>query len=243
MPTPAAISAPALTTGPSDEELAGRAKKGDLGARNDLLRRYQSALRIRVRGYSRAPIPEAALEGEAMRLLLFAADRFDPKAGVKFKTFLDTYLKGLYRYTAKHQNIARIPEHQVMEITRYRNTKDLLQAQKRREPTHEEMADSLGWSSSQVQRLETSLSRRDIASSGIETTHEIQRLNERMDQVLEFEYFSMTPKEKLVYDYSLGRHGRPRIAGVEDISKKTGISAGDVYSVKRDLAKRITARL
>lgn len=243
MPTRANTLAPAATTGPSDEDLAVRAKKGDLLARNDLLRRYQTPIRIRVRGYSRAPVPEAALEGEAMRLLLYAADRFDPKAGIKFKTFLDTYLKGLYRYTAKHQNIARIPEHQVMEITRYKNTKSLLQAQKNREPTHEEMSDALGWSPSQVQRVETSLSRRDIAMSGIEGAAEVKKLNERVEETLEFEYFSMTPKEKLVYDYSLGRHGRPRIESVADIAKKTGLSEGEVYAAKRDLAKRIMARL
>lgn len=228
---------------PSDEDLAARAKAGDFFARNELLRRYQTTLRIRVRGYAKAPIPEAALEGEAMKLLLFAAQKFNPKAGVKFKTFLDQYLRGLYRYTAKNQNIARIPEHQVMEITRYRNTKSLLQAQKDREPTNEEMADALGWSVSQVQKIESSLSRRDIAMSGIETLHDVPRAGERLEDLLEFEYFSMTPKEKLVYDYSLGRHGKPRLAGVDAISARSGISKGEVYEIKKSLARKVSARI
>jgi DNA-directed RNA polymerase sigma subunit (sigma70/sigma32) len=179
-----------------------------------------------------------------MKLLLFAAQKFQPSAGVKFKTFLDTYLKGLYRYVAKNQNVARIPEHQVREITRYKNTKEILRVQKNREPTHEEMGDALGWAPSQAQRLETSLSRRDIAASGLPTSPEVLRINEKMEEVLEFEYFSrMTPKEKLVYDYSLGKHGRPRLDTVKAIAAKTGLTEGDVYAVKRSLAQRVMGQL
>lgn len=244
MPTPASISAQGPTTGPSDEQLAVLAKGGDFAARNELIRRFNTTIRMKARGYARAPIPEAALEGEAMRLLLYAADRFDPKAGVKFKTFLETHLRGLYRYTAKHQNVARIPEHQVMEITRYRNVKDILSTNKGREATNGELADALGWSTQQVQKMETSLSRRDIAGSSIEKAHEARRISDRMEDTLEFDYFSrMTPKEKLVYDYSLGKHGKSRLFSVKEISAKTGIPGGEVYAIKSRLAKNIMGRL
>lgn len=247
MPIPASTGARGPTTladAASDEVLAVSAGKGDLVARNELLRRYSTMLRIKARGYSRAPVPEAAIEGEAMKLLLYAAEKFNPKGGTQFKTFLDTYLRGLYRYTARNQNIARIPEHQVMEIRRYKNTKDIISSQKDREPTHEEMADALGWSPAQVQRLESNLSRRDVAASGMVTTPEVKRLNEKMEELLEFEYFSrMSPTEKLVYDYSLGRHGRVRLESVKDMAKRIGVTEGEVYAAKRTLAHKVMARL
>jgi RNA polymerase primary sigma factor len=220
-----------------------KAKKGNTLAKNALIRKYMPMLRIKVNAYSKAPIPYAALEGEAMKLLLYAVDKFDPKAGVQFKTFMEHSLKGLYRYSARHKNMARIPEHRALQFTRFNNIKSILSTDKGREPSNDELADALGWSPSQVQKMEATIGRREIAMSGIETLHEQEKLQDKMEDILEFEYFGLTPEEKLVYDYSLGRHGKPRIARVEDISKRTGISTDRIYKIKQRLAERVSRRL
>ena len=103
-----------------ENRLIEAAKRGDAMAKNELIRKYKQTIKIKVAGYSRAPIPTAALEGEAMRLLLHAVNRFDPKKGVQFKTFLEQNLRGLYRYTAKTKNVARIPEHQQLQISLFK---------------------------------------------------------------------------------------------------------------------------
>lgn len=233
---------PTVTTDP-DLELVLKAKKGDNFAKNALVRKYAPMLRIKVNAYSKAPIPYAALEGEAMRLLLYAVERFDPKSGVQFKTFMEHNLKGLYRYSAKHKNMARIPEHKHLQFTRFQNIKSILSTDKGREPTNDEMADALGWAPSQVQKMEQTIGRREIAMSGIESLHEQERLEEKIEDILEFEYFGLTPEEKLVYDYSLGRHGKTRVTRVGDISKKTGISTDRIYKIKQSLAERVSRRL
>lgn len=227
----------------TENDLIERAKDGDRFAKNELIRRYKPMLKIKVAAYSRAPVPIAALEGEAMRLLLLTIDKFDPKKGFKFKTYLEQNLKGLYRYTARTKNIARIPEHKVLQITRYKNAKALIHSQRGREPTTTEMADSLAWSPSQVVSMETSINRRDIAASGIETLHEQARFTERMEDILAFQYFEMSPEEKLVYDYSLGRHGKPRIESVKQVSRRTGLTQDKIYEIKKKLARKITARI
>lgn len=227
----------------TENDLIKRAKDGDRFAKNEMIRRYKSMLKIKVSAYSRAPVPTAALEGEAMRLLLLTIDKFDPKKGFKFKTYLEQNLRGLYRYTARTKNIARIPEHKVLQITRYKNAKSLIHTQKGREPTTMEMADSLAWSPSQVTSMETSITRRDIAASGIEALHEQERFTDRMEDILAFQYFEMQPEEKLVFDYSLGRHGKPRLESVKDISRRTGLTQDKIYEIKKRLAKKITARV
>ena len=224
-------------------DLINRVKRGDVLAKNELVRKYMPVIRQRLRVYSRAPIPMGALEGEGIKLLLYAAERFDPKSGAAFRTFLGHNLKGLYRYVNQHKNVARIPEHQVLQITRFGNTKSILQTDKGREPTNEEMADALGWSLPQVRKMEMAVSRRDIAMSGIETLHEMERLDDRMEDLLEFAYFQITPEEKLVYDYSLGRHGKPRLKDAKAIARKTGLSLDKVYEIKREVAQRVQARL
>lgn len=229
--------------GPSDEDLVQLARRGDLAAKNELLRRFSTTIRIKSAAYSRAPLPLAAIEGEAMRLLLYSVERFDPKLGLKFKTFLEQNLKGLYRYVTANKNIARIPEHQALQVTRYLNAKSMLQASKGREPTNDEVADAIGWPMAHVQKMESSLSRRAIAASGIEALHEMPDLENRMKDVAEFEYFSMLPDEKLVYDYSLGTHGKRALKDVAAIARASGLTTDRVYAIKRDLARRITSRI
>lgn len=229
--------------GRDENALIKAAKRGDLAARNELLRTYMPVLRQRVKVYSKAPVPEPALVGEAMKLLLYAVERYDPSKGVTFRTFLGHTLQGLYRYVNQYKNVARIPEHQVLQISRFQNTKSILQADKGREPTPGEMADALGWSMPQVERMETVLSRRDIAMSGIETLHEMEVVDKRLEDLLEFTYFRLPPEEKLVYDYSLGRHGKPRLADVKEIARRTGLTSGKVYEIKARLARQVQSRL
>ncbi len=133
-----------------DLQLILRAKRGDFAARNELLRKYKPNIEKLIRRWTRAPVPVAAIQGEAMKLLLLAADKYDPNAGVLFKTFMETQMRGLYRYVTTHKNVARVPEHRALEIRRFQNAKSLLEARKDREPTHDEMADHLGWSQQQA---------------------------------------------------------------------------------------------
>ena len=229
--------------GPTDEDLVALARRGDPMAKNELLRRFSTTIRIKSSAYSKAPIPTAAIEGEAMSLLLYSIERFDPGLGLKFKTFLEQNLKGLYRYVTANKNIARISEHQALQFTRYNNAKEILQASKGREPTNDEIADSINWPLAHVQKMESALSRRSIASSGIEALHDTGNITSRMQDVMEFEYFSMMPEEKLVYDYSLGAHGKRAVKDVSAIAKASGLTTDKVYSIKRDLARKITSRI
>jgi len=242
MPVTTLVPGPS-PVGDTDEELVARAKRGDEFAKNELIRHNAVLLKMKSRAYANAPIPTAAIEGEAMKLLLYAIEQFKPSAGVKFKTFLEQVLKGLYRYTAQNKNVARIPEHQVLQISRFNNVKSILRARKDREATPDELAEELGWSPAQVVKMETVLNRRAIASSGIESLHEVERLKDRMEEVLEFEYFGLSPEEKLVFNYSLGRHGKNKISDVPGIARASGLTTDRVYAVKRDLARRISARI
>jgi DNA-directed RNA polymerase specialized sigma subunit len=225
-----------------DLQLILRAKRGDFAARNELLRKYRPNIEKLIRRWTRAPVPVAAIQGEAMKLLLLAADKYDPNAGVLFKTFMETQMRGLYRYVTTHKNVARVPEHRALEIRRFQNAKSLLEARKDREPTHDEMADHLGWSQQQVTMMDTALSRGALSLAESEErgfSDPISYYN-RMGETFEFIYFRMTPEEKLVYDYSLGAHGKKKIRSVAEMSRKTGIPTDRIYAIKRKLAQEVT---
>jgi DNA-directed RNA polymerase sigma subunit (sigma70/sigma32) len=232
-----------VDTASSENALIVKAKAGDIIARNEIIRTYLPVLRQRAKVYSRAPIPEAAIEGEAIRLLLHAVERYNPSKDVEFRTFLGHTLQGLYRYVNQNKNAARIPEHQVLEFTRFNNTKSIMRMDTGREPTREEMSDALGWSTAQVQRMESAVNRKELAMSGMEGLHEVERIDRKMEDVMEFEYFSMDPQEKLVYDYSLGRHGKPAIKDVKIMASRTGLTTDKIYEIKKKLSKRIMGQL
>jgi DNA-directed RNA polymerase specialized sigma subunit len=225
-----------------DNDLIVKAQKGDMLAKNELLRQYKPALNRMCMAYTRAPVPSAAIQGEAMKIFMTSVDSYNPKADVLFKTYLETQLRGLYRYVNSNKNVARVPEHRILQIRRFQQAKGLLYAQKDREPTNDELSDHLGWSQQQVQMMDTALSRRDLsvtqaAEAGIADPATFYN---RMGETFEFMYFQMLPEEKLVYDYSLGAHGKPALKSVNEIAKKTGIPADRVYSIKRKLAKQVT---
>jgi len=224
-----------------DLDLIKRAQRGDILARNELLRKYKPMLNRMTMAYVRAPVPSAAIQGEAMKIFMTALTRYNPRQKVLFKTFLETQLRGLYRYVNANKNVARVPEHRILQIRRFQQAKNLLFATKDREPTHDEMADHLGWSQQQVQMMDTALSRKDLsvtqaAESGIADPATFYN---RMGETFEFMYFQMTPEEKLVYDYSLGAHGKKKLKSVSAISKATRIPPDRIYSIKRRLAKNV----
>ena len=225
-----------------DLQLILRAKRGDFTARNELLRKYRVNIDKLIRRWTRAPVPVAAIQGEAMKLLLLAADKYDPNAGVLFKTFMETQMRGLYRYVTTHKNVARAPEHRALEIRRFQNAKSLLEARKDREPTHDEMADHLGWSQQQVTMMDTALSRGALSLAESEErgfSDPISYYN-RMGETFEFLYFKMTPEEKIIYDRSLGAHGKRKIKSVAEMSRVTGIPTDRIYAIKRKLAQEVT---
>lgn len=221
-----------------DNDLVRQAKGGSVQAYNDLLRNHRDLLDRKAGTFARAAVPQAAVLGHAMKILRSAVDRFDPNQGAKFRTFLENNLR-LTRFVNQYKNVARIPEHRALAVTRFKNAKSILQANRMREPSDVEIAESLGWSTNDVHAMERALSRRDYAASSMEFD-QVSRLNDRFNETSEFFYFGLTPEQKLVYDYSLGAHGKKEMSDVPAIARASGLSTDKVYRVKRDLAKRLS---
>lgn len=177
------------------------------------------------------------LYGQAIKLMRMAVDRYQEGTGAQFRTFLEANLR-LSRYANKYKNAARIPEHRHLKIRRYQATKELLRSQKDREPTPTEMAEALHWSVTDAQNMETALSRRELAASSMQYD-QVQQVQDRFADTVEFLYYSLTPEEQLVFDYSLGKHGKKRLTAVKDIAKATGMTTDRIYAVKRDLVRKV----
>lgn len=221
----------------SDVALVAKAKAGDIAALNELVARHDDLLTHKANAFRRSPIPVSVLHAHAVKLLRDAIDRYDPKSGVRFRTFLESTIR-LNRFATQYKNVARIPEYRALLVRRYLAAKQMLAADLDREPTAVEMGEYLGWSVADVARMEQAVSRRDLAASSMEFD-QVSSVGDRFSETIDFIYYELTPQEQLVFDYSLGKHGKPKLKSVAEIAKRTGLTSDKVYAIKRDIARRV----
>lgn len=227
-----------LSTGiVSDADLVVRAKRGDTQALNELIDRHSDLIKKKVGGFAFAAVPSSVIHAHAIKLLKNAVEKYSPGEGANFRTFLESNLR-LTRFVNDHKTIARIPEHRSLMISRYIAAKNMLFADKNREPTAEEIAHDLKISIADAVKLEQIINSKTLASSAM-TFDQVSNVSNRFTNAGEFMYFGLTPQEQLVYDYSLGAHGKPALKSVADIAKKVGITTDKVYQIKRDLGEKI----
>lgn len=223
----------------TDDALALKAKT-DPAARDEVLRRFRPLIQAKSSAFAGTAVPAPAMHGEGARLTLLAIDRFDPKAGATFKTYLHTTLQGLSRYNARYRNPARIPDNRVLRIQKYKDVQSMLRAQTGREPDVNELADALKWSPYEVATMQGSMYRALSSSGSTEQDFDFaSRHSHKLDNRIELLYFELDPEEKLVVDFSLGMHGRPATSSVETMARQTGLTTDKIYAIKRKLAKRI----
>lgn len=227
----------------TDVGLVERAKQGDQVALNQLIQNHKDLLSVKSSVYRKAPIPMAAIEGEAMNLLVIAVQKYDPASGANFRTYLEHMLRGLNRYVNSNKNIARIPENKFLRMGHYMNVKSLLMAQYNRPPTIEELSDELGWSKPDVVAMEQALKQRDLSTMDYEEQGHSELQAARMKETSEFVYAALSPDERKVYDYTLGAHGKPQVISVVEVSKKTGLTPDQVYKIRRSVTQKITEHL
>lgn len=224
----------------TDEELAvAFGKRGDIVALSELRRRCASVIQSQVLRYITGPghISRAALEAKADELLVEAAKNFDPKAGAAFKTHLFNYLRRLDRYTKANANIARVPEARAGLITLFSTQMKVLEDQKHRPPTNEELADHMSWPVSSVELMRKSM-KREIPWSQVGGPQEQTMESARVTQLLDDIYYELAPDERVVFEHLTGR-GRKKMTQGQQIARATGFSQAKVSMLRTSIANRL----
>lgn len=205
-----------------------------------LLRAFNPLIQGSVNKYANAPIPRSALEAEAKKWAVEAFKSFDPSRGVKLSTHVTNYMMKLYRYTGKHQNVGRMPEHQIMQIRPFQSAESQLSDNLGRPPTTTELAEHLGWNANRVNQMQKSI-RKDIASTtglgdGDYTSYSQE------GEILAMGYWSLTNEEKLVYDYTTGSNGKPKIKPGE-IARKMNVSPSKISKIRNSIGSKLNTFL
>jgi len=222
-----------------DEELVARWQKSrDQMALDSLRRNVRPMVQSQVNKYRSNAVPQSVIEAEADRILVQAANSFRPTAGASFRTHLFSNLRRLNRFSIARSNIATIPEARAQKIGVYQRTYEQLSEEKRRPPTAQEVADELGWSTSQVLNMQRSL-RMDVVHSTANVPLRLDTTEAKTRQLMEDIYFELSADEKVVFEYLTGTHGRRKLVKGNDVARATGFSPAKVSQIRKSIAHKM----
>jgi RNA polymerase primary sigma factor len=149
-----AIDDRTLLTASEECRLAGAIAQGD---RNALSRLVEANLRLVVRvaqDYAGKGLTLDDLIGEGNLGLIRAAQKFDPRFGVRFGTYAVYWIKQSIRLALSNSTaIIRLPGHILGLLSKWRKAERTLSSELGRAPSFDEVASSLGLSESQKRLL------------------------------------------------------------------------------------------
>jgi RNA polymerase primary sigma factor len=149
-----------------EKELAGRIQQGgDPAALRRLVEGNLKFVVSYVKKYAGMGLSLMDLINEGNLGLMEAAKRFDPSRGVKFITYAVWWIhQAVIHALTQNSRIYTLPQKMSDQISRMRKNKEMLKARLDREPTREEVADSLALTVEEVADLEI-LAEREVSLS------------------------------------------------------------------------------
>jgi len=143
-----------LLTTEEENKLAARIKKGNMAAREQMIKANLRLVVHIAREYEHCGAPLLDLINEGNIGLMKAVERFDPAKGAKFSTYASLWIKqAIRRALADQAKTIRLPVNAADTLYRMRKTAVRLQEELGREPSDEELAQELGLSARRVNEL------------------------------------------------------------------------------------------
>ena len=143
-----------LLTPQEEIQLAARIKKGDKRAREHMIKANLRLVVKIARDYEGIGLPLLDLISEGNIGLMKAVERFDPAKGGKLSTYGSWWIKqAIKRALANQSKTIRLPVHLVDKISKMRRMGLQLQEELGREPTDDELAESLQTTASRIAQM------------------------------------------------------------------------------------------
>ena len=145
-----------LLTPEQEVKLAHQIKRGDQQAGAEMVRANLRLVVKIARDYANFGLPVLDLISEGNIGLMKAVERFDPKKGGKLSTYAAWWIKqSIRRALASQAKTIRLPVHLIDKIGKMRRVSSQMMEELGREPTDDELADEIGFSSSKVTALKS----------------------------------------------------------------------------------------
>ena len=147
----------ALLSHEEEIELAKKIEIGGIQGKLAFDKLVSANLRLVVsiaKDYEQKGIPLEDLIQEGNIGLMHAAQKFEWDKGFKFSTYASWWIRqAITRFLDDKKDAIRIPIHRLQQINKYKNEVSYLKQKLGRNPTDAELAQSLGWTQEQVNKI------------------------------------------------------------------------------------------
>lgn len=204
-----------------------------------LLRSLKPTIDYRVNMYAPANVYRPALRAKANNLTINALRRFDPTKA-QLNTHVTNHLKGLNRWTGKHQNVSRITEERIAIIGQYNASKAKLAENLGYEPTARQIAQDLKMPEKTIKKLELE-NRPDLVASAFEgdafaTDLDAPTIDKEIMDLIEFD---LSPDELRLWEYLYGIKGKKQTTKGGELARKLGWSQSKVSQVRKAIYSKV----
>ncbi len=249
------ISKIPMITPEEETTLAQKIKMGDQRALDKLV---QANLRFVVsvaKQYQHQGLSLSDLINEGNLGLIKAAKRFDETRGFKFISYAVWWIRqSILQALADQSRIVRLPLNKVGSLGRITQASSRLEQELEREPTPQEIAESLDIPLSEVENALRSSGRHlsidaplaegedntllGVLDNNDEPNPDMPLLNESLQNEINRVISTLTEKERDVLKYYFGLDGNAAHT-LEDISEKVGLTRERVRQIKEKALRRL----
>jgi len=204
-----------------------------------LLQSLKPTIDYRVNMYAPANVYRPALRAKANNLTINALRRFDPTKA-QLNTHVTNHLKGLNRWTGKHQNVARITEERIAIIGQYNSTKASLIESLGYEPTARQISQEMKVPEKTIKKLELE-NRPDLVASAFEgdafaNDLKMPTIDKEIMDLIEFD---LSTDELRLWEYLYGVRGKQQVTKGGELARKLGWSQSKVSQVRKAIHKKV----
>jgi len=241
----------------ADEEisLARRIRKGDLQARDEMIRRNLRLVVSIAKNYTRRGLSLMDLIEEGNLGLLRAVEKFDPSQGCRFSTYASWWIRqAIKRSLVNAVKPVDIPAYMIEVINKWRRTAAQLECEVGRPPSQQEIARRMGLSRRKVEVIERaarafaspfqavsedaewSLSEM-VADEGTRSPAEVFHENRRHEAVMR-ELSKIDDRAQQILRFRFGLEGHEALT-LKEIGDRVGLTRERVRQIECDTLKCI----
>ena len=180
-------------------------------------------------------LARSVLETQAKTLAVKAIKSYKPEFNVKISTHVTNQLQKLSRVNYAHINAARIPEHSMLQYQTFNIAQEDFRTEHGRDPSSEELADSLKWSPKKVEQFRQQFGRAELLETRDSPTDMF--VPHTHDPRIDYAYYSMSPRQQKIFEHTTGYQGAKQLNNAQ-LMKKLNITQG-VLSYEKNKIKTL----
>ena len=193
----------------------------------------------------RYPGPRPLLKGRAKVLAMDAVRKYDPTRGAQLRSWVVTNLQPLSRYGQQLRPI-HASEMAIRQAAEVNRVSEELADDLGREPTLDELADEIGLSKKRIQQVRNSVkatvsesvfTEGDDSGEGTKSSPGVVPYD-TLTTAKEMVYESLNTRDKQIYDWKIGAHGKPVLPN-RLIAKRLGVTPALISQRSQQMAYQI----